>query len=104
MAQTIITVTDKGRLTLPASVRKALHIEEESLLEVSVEEDAIVLRPVVAVPREDAWAYTPEHRASVERARTQPGFTMSEDELRAIIESDNPAAAAQALIAQRGNG
>jgi AbrB family looped-hinge helix DNA binding protein len=104
MAQTIITITEKGRLTLPASVRRALHIEDESLLEVTVEDDAIVLRPVVAVPREDAWAYTPEHRAHVERARAQPGLTMSDDELRTIVESDDPAAAAQTLIAQRGNG
>ena len=101
MSRIIVTMTGKGRLTLPASIRKALHIEEDAQLAVDVQGDTITLRPVVMIPREDLWAYTPEHRAHVERARAQPGFSASEEELRAVIESDDPAAAAQALIAKR---
>lgn len=29
---------------------------------------ALILRPVVALRRDDAWAYTPEHRALLESA------------------------------------
>ncbi len=96
----IITVTNKGRLTLPVSVRKALHIEEEAQLQVDVEGDTVILRPVVMIPREDAWAYTPEYRARAERAMKEPGFTVTKQELEALIESDDPQAAA-ALIAKK---
>lgn len=67
----IITVTNKGRLTLPAGVRKALHIEEEAQLQVDVEGDTVTLRPVVMIPREDAWAYTPAARCKT-RSRIVP--------------------------------
>lgn len=101
MAQTIVTITNKGRLTLPVDIRKAMHLEEETQLQVEVEGDAIILRPVVMIPREDAWAYTPEHRASVERAMNDPGFSLTHEELAAIVDADDPAAAAAALIAKK---
>lgn len=100
MAQ-IITITNKGRLTLPASIRKALHIEEEAQFRVDVEGDAVILRPVVMIPREDAWAYTPEYRARAERAMKEPGFTLTREELEALIDADDPQAAAAALIAEK---
>lgn len=99
----IITVTEKGRLTLPVGVRRALHIEEETRLQVDVEGDRIVLRPVAMIPREDVWAYTPEHRARVERAMNDPGFTVTKEELEELIESDDLEAAA-ALIAKKRRG
>jgi len=36
-----------------------------------VRDGALVLRPAVVIPREDAWAYTPEHLKKVERARQE---------------------------------
>ncbi len=59
-----------GRITLPASLRKLLRLEGEA--EFVVEElpdgEGFVLRPVVMMLREDAWAYTPEHRARLKEA------------------------------------
>ncbi|MHB8644910.1 MAG: AbrB/MazE/SpoVT family DNA-binding domain-containing protein [Thermomicrobiales bacterium] len=97
----IITVTNKGRLTLPVAVRKALHIEEEAQLQVDVEGDTVILRPVVMIPREDAWAYTPEYRARAERAIKEPGFTLTHEELESLIDADDPQEAAAALIAKK---
>ena len=97
----IITVTEKGRLTLPVGVRKALHIEEETQLQVDVEGDRIVLRPVAVIPREDLWAYTPEYRARAERAMKEPGFTLTHEELEALIDADDPQAAAAVLIEKK---
>lgn len=58
-----------GRLTVPAAARKELGIEGEIQFEVDVESDgSLVLRPAVVLPREDAWAYTAEHRGLLERA------------------------------------
>jgi bifunctional DNA-binding transcriptional regulator/antitoxin component of YhaV-PrlF toxin-antitoxin module len=61
------TMSAQGRLTVPVEARRQLHLEGETQFEVEVIEGKLVLSP--AVPREDAWAYTPEHLALVERAR-----------------------------------
>jgi bifunctional DNA-binding transcriptional regulator/antitoxin component of YhaV-PrlF toxin-antitoxin module len=57
-----------GRLTLPVAARRELGVEGEAQFELEVREDALVLRPAVVLAREDAWAYTPEHRDLLERA------------------------------------
>ena len=66
----IATITREGRLTLPIESRRALGIVGETEVEIEVDEsrDALVVRPVIVLRREDAWAYTPEHRALLERA------------------------------------
>lgn len=72
MAELVVKVAADGRMTLPAAVRRALDITEgEARLSVDITDGAAVLRPAVVIPREDAWAYTPEHIASMKRARDQ---------------------------------
>ncbi len=65
-----VTVHGSGRLTVPASVRKQLGLIEGTELEIEVdmEQEALVLRRVVYLRLEDAWAYTPDHRKLMERA------------------------------------
>jgi bifunctional DNA-binding transcriptional regulator/antitoxin component of YhaV-PrlF toxin-antitoxin module len=41
-----------GRLTLPAEARRALGLSGEAFFEVSLEANAIVLKPVAIVPLE----------------------------------------------------
>ena len=57
----------QGRVTLPAEVRKKLHLAEGDQLEVAVEDDRITLRPARVVVAEDAWAYTAENLAGIRR-------------------------------------
>lgn len=96
------TVNRQGRITLPRSIRKELHIEEETMLEVEVRDGGIFLQPALIIPREDAWAYTPEHRAAVERARRGPDIPgVTEDDLLAVIDADDQQAAMSALIARK---
>ena len=84
----MITVSESGRLTLPIEVRRRLGLEGESEVEVEVEGEAIVLRPAVVLRREDAWAYTPEHRALLSRAHADSRegrvLQLTEEELRAV--------------------
>jgi AbrB family looped-hinge helix DNA binding protein len=48
-----------GRLTLPAEVRQRLGLDGETEFDVEVtDRGSVTLRPVVVVPRDDAWAYT----------------------------------------------
>lgn len=65
-----VTMHGSGRLTVPASVRKQLGLIEGTELEIEVdlEQEALVLRRVVYLRLEDAWAYTPGHRELMERA------------------------------------
>jgi len=85
-------MNEGGRVTLPADARRRLGIEGPAEFEVEVDEieDALILRPVVALRREDAWAYTSEHRALLERAHqdSQEGRVrdLTESELAALSE------------------
>jgi AbrB family looped-hinge helix DNA binding protein len=64
-----ITMSPNGRLTLPAEVRQRLGLEGETELDVEVtEHGSVTLRPVVVLPRDDAWAYTAEHLSQVAKA------------------------------------
>lgn len=81
-----------GRITLPASLRKKLRLEGEAEFEVEQleGEDGLVLRPVIAVRREDAWAYTPEHmermRRALEDSRAGRVRQLTEAELERLLE------------------
>jgi AbrB family looped-hinge helix DNA binding protein len=65
-----VVMNPSGRITLPAEARRLLNLEGETELEIEVDEesDAIILRPVVVLRREDAWAYTPRNRELQARA------------------------------------
>jgi len=67
----IVTMNTQGRLTVPAETRRALGIEGSAEFEIEVDEksDALILRPAIVLRREDAWAYRPEHRALLAKAR-----------------------------------
>jgi len=82
-----VVMNGSGRITVPAEARRELGIEGEAEFEIEVdaEQDAIILRPAVVLRREDAWAYTAEHRALLARAhrdsREGRVRTVSEDDL-----------------------
>lgn len=67
---TTIVKMSGGRLTLPAELRQVLGVAADQTFEVetSAEQDAFVLRPATVLRREDAWAYTCEHRALLAKA------------------------------------
>jgi bifunctional DNA-binding transcriptional regulator/antitoxin component of YhaV-PrlF toxin-antitoxin module len=69
----IVTVESnaQGRLVIPAEVRAALNVAGKAHWQLEVHEGAIILKPAVVIPREDAWAYRPEHLARLEEAMTQ---------------------------------
>jgi antitoxin PrlF len=82
MART--TLRAKGQLTLPDDVRKAAKLEEGDLIEVVViESGEVILRPLVAVDRSQAWFWTPEwqagEREATEQARRGEGELFKND-------------------------
>ncbi len=66
--KTVVSMNAQGRLTVPIEARKALHIEGETPFELEITEHELILRPALVIPREDAWAYTPEHLEQIEQA------------------------------------
>lgn len=110
MALTVVS-NKEGRITIPAEVRVALHIEGETHWTVEIVDGAVLLRPAVVIPRDDAWAYTTEHAEVVARARdndrTGQTVSVSGDELGRIADlpDDEMAAEIERLrqVARQGN-
>lgn len=75
----------RGRVTLPAAVRKQIHLSKAAALEVTLEQGQILLRPL-RIPAEDAWAYTAESLRSIGQAlkdsREGRVYRLSEADLR----------------------
>ena len=100
----IVTMSDRGRITIPSTIREALHLDDHAQLRLDIIDDRLVITPAITIAREDAWAYTPEESAAIERARHSPLLpNVGEDDLIAIMEADDPQAAARALIAKHLN-
>jgi AbrB family looped-hinge helix DNA binding protein len=60
MDQSTSRVGKRGTIVIPAALRRRFGIEEGSLVIAEDREEAILIRPAVAVPLE---SYTPERRA-----------------------------------------
>lgn len=74
MSDVIVQLASNGRITLPSSVRRKVGLAEGSLLRVEVAEDGrIILMPVIAVDRSQAYFWTP---------RWQQGEQEAEEDLR----------------------
>lgn len=78
------TLRAKGQLTLPDDVRKAARLKEGALIDVVVSENGeIILRPLIAVDRSQAWFWTPEwqagEREATEQARSGEGEVFETD-------------------------
>ena len=69
--KSLVTMNSQGSITVPAQARELLKVGPDSHFELEVTEHEMVLRPALAIRREDAWAYTPDHLASVQRALQQ---------------------------------
>src|SRR5215470_562678 len=51
----LVKVKDKFQITLPAELREALHLAVGDLLEATLEDNVIVLKPKLVVDRAQAW-------------------------------------------------
>ncbi|MHB8644450.1 MAG: ribbon-helix-helix protein, CopG family [Thermomicrobiales bacterium] len=96
----------------PLSVRltdDAHHLLSDLATSLGVSKSAVIEMAIREKARReyesDAWGYTPQMRARIERARQSrdvPGVT--EEDLQAIAAADDPASAARQLIARRLDG
>ncbi len=78
-----------GHLDLPPEVLDQLGLEGGWQCTVAVENGALIVRPELAIPEEDLWAYTPEHLAEAREALAEPrdrALHLSPRDLRDLIE------------------
>ncbi len=61
-------VTRHGQVTLPASVRRKLGIEEGDLIEVMVEDDKAILLPKKIIDKSQAYFWTKEWQEAEKEA------------------------------------
>lgn len=60
-----------GQVSIPAPIRKALRLKEGDQLGFELEGNAVRLSPIVSVPKDQLWAYSPEIQKKVRKARRE---------------------------------
>jgi AbrB family looped-hinge helix DNA binding protein len=76
----LVKVKEKFQITLPAELREALHLAVGDLLEATIQDNVIVLKPKVVVDREQAWAKIEHAMASVQDRAPNPQQSPQEQE------------------------
>lgn len=61
-------MTRRGQVTVPEDIRKALHLEEGSILQFELQQGRVSLVPLALVPQDQAWFWTPEHQKKEQEA------------------------------------
>ena len=81
-------VTRHGQVTLPASVRKELGIEEGDIVEVTMEDDRAVLLPKKLIDKSQAYFWTKEWQEAEKEASAdiKAGRVKTFDTAKELIE------------------
>jgi antitoxin MazE len=82
----------KAQLTIPKEIVKALNLKAGDHIDVSVENGSIIIKPVLVIPREQAWLYTEqwqsgERKADADIRHGKITKEMDADETRAYLDS-----------------
>lgn len=62
---TTVKVREKFQVTIPQTVRGAIPLKVGERVEVSARGREIVIRPIVEIPRHQAWAWTKDWQEQV---------------------------------------
>ena len=83
----LVKVKEKFQITLPAELREALHLAVGDLLEATIQDNVIVLKPKIVVDREQAWTKIERAMASVEDRAPNPQQSpqKQEEEIAEIV-------------------
>ena len=83
----LVKVKEKFQITLPVELREVLHLAVGDLLEATIEDNVIILKPKMVVDRAQAWAKIERAMASVEDRAPNPQQSpqAQEEEIAEII-------------------
>ena len=76
----LVKVKEKFQITLPAELREVLHLAVGDLLEATIQDNVIVLKPKAVVDRAQAWAKIEQAMASVKDHAPKPNQSPQEQE------------------------
>src|ERR1051326_3898581 len=76
----LVKVKEKFQITLPVELREALHLAVGDLLEATIQDNVIILKPKVVVDRVQAWAKIEQAMASVKDRAPDPQQSPQEQE------------------------
>ena len=76
---TLMRVRRAAQLTLPAEIRRALHVKDGDYLEAKVVKNGVLLKPVAITDRERAWKKIEEITSRV-RDRNPTGDPKADEE------------------------
>lgn len=79
-------IRSRSQITIPSEIIKKLNLKQGDTLEVTVEDDQIILRPVVAVPKDQAYFWSKEWQQDEKQVQSdiekdKIKSTQSKDEL-----------------------
>ncbi|MHA1675489.1 MAG: AbrB/MazE/SpoVT family DNA-binding domain-containing protein [Promethearchaeota archaeon] len=69
MAHSIVTVTNRGMLTIPSKIRKILNIEDGHKIIVSEKEGYIILKPIIDFTKEENKIFDSEEMIDLMKQR-----------------------------------
>jgi len=73
----VVVLREKGRITIPASIRKALGLSEGDQLQLSAEGGAVVLRPKRVVTADDIRGLIGPVKVEIEEVEEALGRDLS---------------------------
>ena len=66
---TTVKVREKYQVTIPEDVRGKIHLKVGERVEVVARGGEIVIRPIVEIPRDQAWFWSKEWQEQVARSK-----------------------------------
>ncbi len=66
---TTVKVREKYQITIPEDVREKVSIEVGERVEVDVKDNIIVIRPMIEVPKEQAWFWSKHWQEGIRKAK-----------------------------------
>ena len=68
---TTVKVREKYQITIPEEVREKIPLEVGERVEVDVKDSQIIVRPVIEIPKDQAWFWTKEWQEGIRKAKEE---------------------------------
>lgn len=68
---TTVKVREKFQVTIPEDVRAKIPLKVGERVQVEAQDDVIIIRPIIEIPRNQAWFWTKEWQEQVARSRKE---------------------------------
>ncbi len=63
-------IRSRSQITIPSEIIKKLNLKQGDTLDIDVEGDQIVLRPVIAIPKDQAYFWTTEWQSEEKQVQS----------------------------------